>query len=451
MAYPVSGQVPTGGSVTDSVRCRTHPELTYALYLPKGYASGRAWPVLYLFDPAGHGAEPVRLYQAAAEALGFILAGSNDSRNGSLQNSLEVAEIMQQDVQACFAVDGRRIYTGGFSGGSRVAATVALLSDNVVGVLGCGAGLPTLPNVPTKPPTWVYAGFAGLEDFNYAEMQELQGRWNQQQVVNTFFAFDGSHAWPPAPTMLEGLTWLELQALQAGTSTRPSTWLDSVYQRSIAAAAEQEAAGLLVAAANAYQRTSASFSGLHNVAAAQQGTARLVNSPLLAQQQAQQRTLHQLELTLQREAVRAYQQALSTRNDAAALDAAWWQQYAAQLGQLQHSAIPAEQHLGARALSSLRVQIFSRGYAALTAADYWAATTTFRLWTFVEPTAAEPYLQLATAYALSGQTSAALKTLEAAVAKGLTDRQQLEGPAAFTKLKQEKRYQKLLLHLPPAQ
>ena len=48
-------------------------------------------------------------YKAAAEAYGYIVAGSNNSRNGSWENSMKAASAMWNDVGSKFNIDTKQI------------------------------------------------------------------------------------------------------------------------------------------------------------------------------------------------------------------------------------------------------------------------------------------------------------------------------------------------------
>jgi predicted esterase len=440
------GQQP--GSVTDSVQCRAQPQQSYALFLPVSYVPSQRWPVLYLFDPAAQGVVPVRLYQEAANAYGFILVGSNNSRNGPLENSLAAAEALSIDVESRFAVDARRVYTGGFSGGSRVATARAMLAHNVAGVVGCGAGLPTLPYKPQASFTGSYVGLIGLDDSNYTEMEGLKAFWQAEKVAHTILTFAGGHQWPPAASFQQGLAWLELQAMKTGLTEKRLSWVEVRYEEAMASARQAEATGAVYEAWKAQQQISADFTRLHDVAPAQQAAARLSLLAAVRQARDNEQAIRKRELALQQAAAQAYHAALGTRGQGTALDASWWRSQATELRKLQQSADRQEQQLATRELNFLRMLILSEGYVALSDKDYWAAITTFRLGTFLEPDKPAAHLQLAEAYALAGQSSRACKALEEALDKGLTDRDELEQNEAFAKLRSEKIYQKLLQRLP---
>jgi hypothetical protein len=83
-ARPTQPALPPGVLVSQQI-CAAKPAQSYALYLPSYYASDKRWPIVYAFDPAGRGNDPVKLMKDAAERYGHIALGSNNSRNGSWQ------------------------------------------------------------------------------------------------------------------------------------------------------------------------------------------------------------------------------------------------------------------------------------------------------------------------------------------------------------------------------
>ena len=67
-----------------------------------------------------------RNIQAAAEQYGYIVAASNNSRNGPYDVSTAAAQAMSTDVGRRFSIDPQRVYLAGMSGGARVATGIAL-------------------------------------------------------------------------------------------------------------------------------------------------------------------------------------------------------------------------------------------------------------------------------------------------------------------------------------
>jgi hypothetical protein len=90
------------GQIIDDVPCEGDDSQHYALYLPSNFTLERQWPVILVFDPGARGRIGVERYQAAAEKYGYIVAGSNNSRNGSVQVSLNAAMAMAADLDNRF-------------------------------------------------------------------------------------------------------------------------------------------------------------------------------------------------------------------------------------------------------------------------------------------------------------------------------------------------------------
>lgn len=217
-----AADLPTG-QIIDSVECAADPDQHYALYLPSNYTPSRQWSVILAFDAGARGRIPVERYQQAAEKYGYIVAGSLNSRNGSWEVSMKAAKAMTADVTARFSVEPKRVYTAGMSGGARVAMKIALESKQVAGVFASSAGFPdqVMPRVP-----FAVFGSAGTDDFNHMEMYLLDRRMTSAHRV---LYFEGGHTWLPAELALQGVEWMELQAMKSGLRPRDTALLDTWF------------------------------------------------------------------------------------------------------------------------------------------------------------------------------------------------------------------------------
>ncbi len=130
------------GQAVWTIEVRGHPGQSYALFAPSNYRADGAWPIVYFLDPGARGSVPVERFAAAAEKAGFLLAGSNNSRNGPIAPSREAIGLMVADTHERYAIDDTRIYAGGLSGGARLALSWALgQNGRIAGVIACSAGL----------------------------------------------------------------------------------------------------------------------------------------------------------------------------------------------------------------------------------------------------------------------------------------------------------------------
>jgi hypothetical protein len=228
------------GQIIDDVPCRGDASQHYALYVPSNFTPARRWPVIFVFDAMGRGRTGVERYQAAAEQYGYLVAGSNNSRNGPWEVSLSAAKAMIGDVETRFPVDAGRVYTAGMSGGARVAMRLALDSAagpaglDVAGVLASSAGFPDgFRNAVSFP----IFGSAGTDDFNHEEMRELDEGVRTPHRVEVF---EGGHAWLPASLATDGVQWMEIQAMQSGRRPRDPKEIDEVFAARVARAEAQQ-------------------------------------------------------------------------------------------------------------------------------------------------------------------------------------------------------------------
>ncbi len=244
--------LPTG-VVIPRVACRAEPSLSYALYLPKGYREGGAWPVLFGFSPGGLGREPVDLFREAADRSGCIVVGSNDSRNGPLGPALQAMRALWKDVNARFKVDPRRCYAVGFSGGARMA--LRLVQDHpraFSGLISFGAfGFGPGELAGLKGTRFVLA--CGLEDFNHWELLDGRAQLRSRGLPAWAERYEGGHGWPPPETCEEALAFLEGgTAVQGGG---PSAF----PARRRRAAEEAEAQGLKLLALRRWEDLAEAF------------------------------------------------------------------------------------------------------------------------------------------------------------------------------------------------
>ena len=252
------------GRVVEAVATLKDPSQTYALYLPTDYTHARRRPVLYCFDPLARGAVPVKLFSEAAERFGWVVVGSNNSRNGPLKASLDAAGAMIEDVQARLSVDGARTYAAGFSGGARQSILIDQLCRHcLAGVIAAGAGYP--PGYePEAPVRLALFGVAGVDDFNFPEMKMLDATLARLGAAHRFESFAGGHAWPTTELATTAVEWMELQAIKSGRRGKDEAFINGVWERRLAEARGLEEASKSYAAFRAYESLAADFRGLRD-------------------------------------------------------------------------------------------------------------------------------------------------------------------------------------------
>jgi predicted esterase len=257
--------LPAGVVIAD-VKCEADPSHSYALYLPRAFSPDRMWPVIFAFDPGGRGRTPVERYQAAAEQYGYIVAGSNNSRNG-VANLEKIITTFTADVATRLPIDPKRIYTAGMSGGSRVALMIALGAKDVAGAIASSAGY--WDSKPRKTVSFPIFATAGTEDFNHVEMRLLD---RALTTPHRLVIFEGGHTWLSSELATEAVEWMELQAMKTGRKPRDEEEIDRIFAK--------RSAGVAAAASNKdryveLQSLVSDFTGLRDVSVQSSAAATL--------------------------------------------------------------------------------------------------------------------------------------------------------------------------------
>jgi len=433
------------GVVIDRVACVDSPSQSYALFLPPGFAAapGRAWPILYLFDARARGAMAANLFAPAAAREGFVVASSNDTQSdGAMDPNVTAFRAMWRDTHARFAIDPRRVYAGGFSGGARIATLMASTAPGAVaGVIGCGAGFHAPP--AAKPP-FAWFGAVGNRDFNYDELRELDATLAHLQASRHLEVFDGEHAWPPADVCGRGLAWMQVQAERAGAIPRDPPRAVRLMREFADRAAALAAAGRTLAAMNEYGRAIADFPGTEGVSVLEQALAALERSPAGARARRDEEARIAGDDEIRGRFSRVWGE---IRAGEPVPEGRLRQELGiAELRARAARSPGSEDALGAeRLLSEIFVQTvfyLPRGYRG--EKNWNRAILCASLAAEARPDSPAPRYELAALQALADRPERAFDELERAAALGFRDGEALEKDPDFTALRSSVRFQRLL-------
>ena len=444
VAVLVRGAEPSAGTLTERVVCRDRPDQAYALYVPAGATSGKPAPILYLLDARGRALLPIERFRAAADSFGWILASSYNSRSDTKDDpNTPALQAMWRDTHARLAIDPRRAYVGGFSGGARAAAALAAQAPReIAGVVACGAGLAdgTAPSGFPVP----YFGTCGDRDFNYEEMRALDAALGKAKSPHRIAFFDGGHDWPPPEVADRAIAWLELQAMRSGARRRDEALAARRLADEVAAAAALENAGDPAGAWRRYAEAAEDFRSLADTGPA------AAKAEALGRSDAVRKALRDEVRRDDRD--RAELRRLAERLRTAAKDpeippAAT---LAAALGipALRSRAAggsPEERLSAERLLANLRVETgFYLPEEMLARGDAAHARLMLEVAVEIDPEEPRVYYNLASAEARSGRTRPALRELDRAVAKGFRQFDRLEEDPDFARLREDPEFRRWL-------
>jgi dienelactone hydrolase len=412
------------GVVLPKIVSGAQPEQGYALYLPSYYTREKRWPIVYAFDPGARGGMPVELMKDAAERYGYIVAGSNNSHNGAWKPEADAAQAMFQDTHARLTIDNSRVYFAGFSGGARLASTLAQRCNCAAGVMLNGAGFS-----PSGPPVAdakfsVFAAI-GTFDFNYGEVLDLDATLGTLHYAHSLRRFDGSHQWAPASVMDEALAWFRLISMKDGHEER-----DMDFVRGQAAEVEKraktlEAGGDPYGSWKEYRQAAETFDGLgegpafRERAVAMEKEKAVRDGAKREQQDLEEQSRLSADIS---SGVAALRQDAPNRADIRS-------QVELQISELrsraEHEKNPQKLRVAKRALAGIFVEAMETGQERLDAKDISHARTYFELAADADPDSVWALGQVAETRALDGDRKGALDALRRTKEKS-------KDPAAFS-------------------
>jgi dienelactone hydrolase len=432
------------GQVIESVACKADPQQSYALYLPSGYTPAKKWPMLYAFDPGARGKLPVSLFKDAAEKFGFIVVGSNNSRNG-----IQVGPVIQavlEDTNGRFAIDPKRVYSAGFSGGARIAFALAGSNPGAVaGVIACSGGFPRTAS-PAPDLQFVVFATTGTEDFNFPEMQQLKRKMDEAGMQNRLAVFDGGHDWPPASVAAQAIAWLELQAMKKGGRAKDEALIDQLLAERLAVARGYESSGQNYSAYLEYQALAADFRGLREVKDLVANSERLAAAKemkvAIKNAKAEEDRQYELEVKIQT----LIAQLAKTSGSVEIMGEL--KRIISDLNrESEDKKDPGEQRVARRVLEAVFVQAYEEANNLYLQKDYAGAPPKLEIAALLKPKNPRLFYELALAHARAGNKSKAINALSRAIENGFTDVAKIEENPEFESLRNESGFKKLVTGL----
>jgi dienelactone hydrolase len=442
---PTGSQPPfVVGVAIPKVVCNANASQSYALYLPSSFSPTRAWPIIYAFDPGARGESAVEAIRDAAEKFGYIVAASNNSKNGSQGGSSEAMQALWLDTQKRFPIDPRRRYVAGMSGGARVASGIALSCRGcVAGVIANGAGFPNGAN-PGREMKFAYFATVGNNDFNYPEFVELRRKLDNGGVHYRIRIFEGEHGWAPKDTWIEALNWMDIQAMAAGILSRDQPRIQKTLTGELEKARDFQSKNDLLEAFRRYQDVVRDFKGLGDVSEAEKQLAEIQKDK-------------RLKAAEKEEAAAVAQQArlasgLATQIQSIAtgdLDATGYAELKRDIDELKQETVNSKSTndpkavVVRRALGQLVVQAYESAQNSMDHKDYRSALLYFDLVSAGSEKSGWAHYQRARIYAMSSDRKNMLAELRNSLAGGFHNHSALE-VAEFQHYREQDEFQAIM-------
>lgn len=444
LALAAYAQTPAAGTVHASVTVAADPTNSYALYLPSSYTAQKRWPLLLVFDPFARGETSVKLFHEAAEKYGFIVVGSNNSRN--FQDPSNAIRLLWTDIKERYAVDPRRIYVAGLSGGARVASSIALACKScVAGVVANGAGLPNGAAVPgAEVSEWFLV--AGTTDFNYPEQLHLKEALDARGAVSRFVVYDGPHNWMPPEFAERAIAWLQLRAMVKGLTAVDKDFVNQQFEVRLAEAQAEQKSGDILAATRADREMANDFRTFRDVKEQEAAAKSLASSDEFRQAKKNENAELELQDTVAKKVGNLVAGIVEQPENRTAffdqLESAVNDAYREQ----KKSSNSAHKQAIARGLASAFSYAAESGQQAMLKKDFLSAKEMFHAGEIILPDSAWASYLLATADAQLGDKKQTVQALKRALDKGMTNAKALDD-SAFDRIRDDQGFQQIVANL----
>jgi hypothetical protein len=420
------------GKVTEVVKCSFDATQNYALYLPLTYDKNKKWPVVYMFDPHGKGSLPLNKYSSIAEKFGYILIGSNNSKNGLPMNTIKaIFDTLYNDTYRRFSIDDNSVYAAGFSGGSRVASNLATYGK-IKSVIGCGAAMSSTDASSVNK--FGYFGIVGNEDFNLTEMLAIKEVLDKTLTPHCFAIFNGKHEWPPDSLMQQAFLWIDLQAMKKKIKDADYSIADTFYNKWTKEFENIKTNDPY----NSYilcEKIISFFDGIKDVATLKTSLEELKKNATVTAAIEKQKNTAVMESSLQTE----YATAMNTK------DTSWWKQQVALMDiQTKFVSDKSSAQMYKRVLNYLSLVAYMNASSALKANNFETAFKYVKIYSLVDPENPEHAYLKATLLMKKGKLTDAILSLEKAAQLGFAEPGRLASDTVMDRLRSQEKYSRIL-------
>jgi len=272
------------GTFVYSVNCRTDQAQGYAAYFPVSYNLNIEFPVIIVFDAHARGKMAVHKFKEVADEFGYIVVASNNSKNG-LKTINNTINALFDDVFFRFKIDENRVYTAGFSGGARVASSVAIYKGAVAGVIAIAGGLPKVGQEISQK--FNFSAIVGVSDFNYLELRTLDKQMDKLGFPHMLSISSKGHEWPNKKELRASIEWFEIMGMKNGIVPVNDNLIRNYSQHMADSINKLVLKGKVYYAKNLYEQFLSTIDGLFDISSYQKSYEVLLKNPDIKTQEAE--------------------------------------------------------------------------------------------------------------------------------------------------------------------
>lgn len=429
------------GVVQDHLIVKDSAE-TFAIYIPESIKQNKSIPCIFIFDPLGRGKVGIQPFIESSEKYGIALICSNNSRNAPYAVNFQIFNRLYTEITSQLSVDEGQLFVAGFSGGSRLASSIAILSDKMQGVIACGAGFSNNDlQLPLLKNQFRYAGIVGDRDMNFQELFKYEKLIERLGHKAEIFTYNGDHSWPPSSQITKAMDWLFV--MQGANKMTPEQ-LETSYQAAYALAQEKEIENNLLAAKRDYTRLITSYSSFFNTDSIASRMAAVKNSKEYKNQLKVSEKIQKEE----EEWMNFFSDRFFLSINKTEVDYSWWTKSFKKFEKkYSDDTSVAFQNMKERISYFIYAMLIENASIYRNQNLFTKAIHAHRILVLYYPKKPFPLYLLAQDYASSGKSDLALQTLQLCIDIGFNDAHRLSTDTAFNLLRNNETFEQMILNI----
>lgn len=415
------------GEVISSVAVEPDPSQSYSLYLPKNYSDTGKFPVILFFDPHGSGSYPLEKYKLLAERFGYILIGSNNSKNGmQFDQTNDIANKLMNEAATRYSTDKKRISFAGFSGGAKAALVAAANHPQLLSVIYCGAAI-AFDTMLQLPPA---LGYAGERDMNYSEVMASGSSLAEKKIEHFVIEWNGKHEWPDTLSFEDAFYWNSFIAMRNKSIVPSNELIHQFLQRKMTLLIKSQS---VLDQCNLYSQVITFLDGLTDVKGYRQKMAVLMKTDSFKKEFLKKQDLLQTENDMKKNYLQCFE----------IKDEGWWKD---EITRMRNVKAGEQEVMYKRLLGYLSLASYSYSNNAIKQNNFSAAQQFLSIYKLADPENSEQPFLAACLYARKGDSKKAIAFLREAIQMGLKDKAKIENEESFDTLKADPEFNELINH-----
>ncbi len=428
------------GKIIDTIWVDKKLGESFSFYMPKSYEPAKPTPVIFIFEPLARGKTGIDPFISSAETYGYLLICSNNTKNGPFEQNYDIVDRLFSKVFTSLKLDPKRVYTSGFSGGARLASSIAIKTNQIQGVVSCGAAYTVnFGELPTTQ-SFSYATIMGEADMNFYELIFTRKYLVKTQLPFEIFTPDINHSWPTQDQILLAFDWLQLEAYKNLLLPVDSAITKNIYHKFYDQARTKEKDNRLLSAANEYRRILHNFKRYYQLDTIEKRLNYLTQSSAYKSQKKKNETLLETEILLTEELLDRFSLDINKRS----YHLGWWENRIEKLKKKTVSDSPMEQTMYNRLLYKIFAHAIETANHDSSIKNINQKIFCYDICILINPKYALPYIKKIENAVQIGEPDLALDYLEKLLDTGYDNKELLQNNVSLKTLENNDRFKKLM-------